>query len=181
MTGSVSITCIIQLPIRYQTSVGASPLQAGVRLLPFVLCGPLGVIITASISKKRRVPPLYSALAASILQMLGLIFISRGPADNPDWTPLYGLEVLTGLGMGMSIGIVTLLTPYVAENRDLGKHFIVNTSNTTTWLRIKISGCISSWDSIPLPRKRFCGLHHYCSWQWLGKRSTIQLVDFFAN
>ncbi|KAI2783795.1 putative multidrug resistance protein fnx1 [Daldinia loculata] len=159
MTGSVSITCIIQLPIRYQTSVGASPLQAGVRLLPFVLCGPLGVIITASISKKRRVPPLYSALAASILQMLGLIFISRGPADNPDWTPLYGLEVLTGLGMGMSIGIVTLLTPYVAENRDLavasaagtqfrflGSAFVVSitTAVGNGWVKDQLSSSLTS-------------------------------------
>ncbi|KAI0106918.1 putative multidrug resistance protein fnx1 [Daldinia grandis] len=118
-TGSVSITCIIQLPIRHQTTVGASPLQAGVRLLPFVLCGPLGVILTASISKNQRIPPLYSALVASIFQMLGLIFISRGPADDPDWAPLYGLEVLVGLGMGMGIGIVTLLIPYVTERRDL--------------------------------------------------------------
>lgn len=121
MTGSVSVTCIIQLPIRYQTTVGASPLQAGVRLLPFVMMGPIGVTITAMISKNRQVPPIYIGLAGSIFQMLGLIFMARGPADNPDWTPLYGLEVLTGMGMGISIGLVTLLTPYMVEKRDLGK------------------------------------------------------------
>ncbi|KAI0844145.1 putative multidrug resistance protein fnx1 [Daldinia vernicosa] len=159
MTGSVSITCIIQLPIRYQTSVGASPLQTGVRLLPFVLCGPLGVILTASISKKRRVPPLYSALAASILQILGLIFISRGPADNPDWSPLYGLEILTGLGMGMGIGIVSLLTPYVTEKRDLavasaagtqfrfiGSAFVVpiTTAVGNGWVKDQLSSSLTS-------------------------------------
>ncbi|KAI1807116.1 putative multidrug resistance protein fnx1 [Daldinia bambusicola] len=159
MTGSVSITCIIQLPIRYQTSVGASPLQAGVRLIPFVICGPIGVILTAAISKKRRVPPLYSALVASILQMLGLIFMARGPADNPDWAPLYGLEVLAGLGMGISIGIVTLLTPYVAEKRDLavasaagtqfrflGSAFVVSTTTAVGngWVRDQLSSLLTS-------------------------------------
>ncbi|KAI1759003.1 putative multidrug resistance protein fnx1 [Hypoxylon sp. FL1150] len=119
MTGSVSITCIIQLPIRYQTTVGSTPLNAGIRLLPFVLCGPLGVTLTAAISKKRRVPPIYVGIAGVLFQILGLAFIAEGPADNPDWTPLYGLEILTGLGMGISIGIVTLLTPYIAEKRDL--------------------------------------------------------------
>ncbi|KAI1205341.1 putative multidrug resistance protein fnx1 [Annulohypoxylon truncatum] len=119
MTGSVSVTCIIQLPIRYQTTVGASPLQAGVRLLPFVMCGPIGVTLVAMLSKKRRVPPIYIGLVGSIFQMLGLIFMARGPPNNPDWTPLYGLEVLTGMGMGISIGFVTLLTPYIAEKRDL--------------------------------------------------------------
>ncbi|KAI6087384.1 putative multidrug resistance protein fnx1 [Hypoxylon rubiginosum] len=119
MTGSVSITCIIQLPIRYQTTVGSTPLNAGIRLLPFVLCGPLGVTLTAAISKKRRVPPIYAGIAGVLFQILGLAFIAEGPSDNPDWTPLYGLEILTGLGMGISIGIVTLLTPYIAEKRDL--------------------------------------------------------------
>lgn len=123
MTGSVSITCIIQLPIRYQTTVGSSPLQAGVRLLPFVLCGPLGVTLTAILSKNRRVPPLYVGIVGILLQMIGLIFISQGPPSNPDWSPLYGVEVLAGLGMGISIGVVTLLTPYIAEKRDLGKHW----------------------------------------------------------
>ncbi|KAI0181194.1 putative multidrug resistance protein fnx1 [Hypoxylon sp. FL1284] len=119
MTGSVSITCIIQLPIRYQTTVGSTPLEAGVRLLPFVLCGPLGATLTAALSKNRRIPPLYVGVAGVLFQIIGLAFIAEGPADNPDWTPLYGLEVLTGLGMGISIGIVTLLTPYIAEKRDL--------------------------------------------------------------
>ncbi|KAH9987036.1 putative multidrug resistance protein fnx1 [Xylariaceae sp. FL0662B] len=119
MTGSVSITCIIQLPIRYQTSVGTSPLQAGVRLLPFVLCGPIGVTLTALCSRKRRIPPLYIGIFGMILQILGLIFMAQGPPSNPDWSVLYGLEVITGLGMGISIGLVTLLTPYVVEKRDL--------------------------------------------------------------
>ncbi|KAI1652664.1 putative multidrug resistance protein fnx1 [Daldinia decipiens] len=158
-TGSVSITCTIQLPIRYQTTVGADPLQAGIKLLPFVLCGPLGAILTASISKNRRVPPQHLALVASILQMLGLIFISQGPVDNPDWTPLYGLEVLVGLGMGMGIGIVTLLTPYMVEKRDLavasaagtqfrflGSAFVVpiTTAVGNGWVKDQLSSSLTS-------------------------------------
>lgn len=158
MTGSVSITCIIQLPIRYQTSVGDSPLEAGVKLLPFVLCGPLGVTLTAMLSKKRRIPPLYIGLAGSIFQMLGLIFISDGPPSNPNWTPLYGLEVLTGMGMGISIGIVTLLTPYIAEKRDLavasaagtqfrflGSSFVVSitTAVGNGWIKDRLSSSLT--------------------------------------
>ncbi|OTB06974.1 hypothetical protein M426DRAFT_257371 [Hypoxylon sp. CI-4A] len=159
MTGSVSITCIIQLPVRYQTAVGASPLQAGVRLLPFVLCGPLGVIITAAICKNRRVPPIYVGLAGSIFQMLGLIFMSRSPPETPNWSPLYGIEVLAGMGMGIGIGIVTLLTPYVVEKRDiavasaagtqfrfLGSAFVVSitTAVGNGWIRDQLSGSLTS-------------------------------------
>ncbi|KAI1339724.1 putative multidrug resistance protein fnx1 [Xylariaceae sp. FL0016] len=63
-TGAVSITCIIQLPLRYQTTVGASPLQAGIRLLPFVMCGPIGATITAALAKGRKVAPVDIGLVA---------------------------------------------------------------------------------------------------------------------
>lgn len=125
MTGSVSITCIVQLPIRYQTTVGASPLQAGVRLLPFVLFGPVGATVVAIMSKNRRIPPVYIGAAGILFQIIGLVFMTRGPPDNPDWSPLYGVEVLTGLGMGICIGLVSLLTPYIAEKRHLGKFTII--------------------------------------------------------
>ncbi|QSS57627.1 drug resistance transporter [Histoplasma capsulatum var. duboisii H88] len=40
MTGAVSITCIIQIPIRYQTAVGGTPLQAGIKLIPLAVSAP---------------------------------------------------------------------------------------------------------------------------------------------
>ncbi|KAI0880312.1 putative multidrug resistance protein fnx1 [Annulohypoxylon maeteangense] len=111
ITGSVSITCIIQLPTRYQTTVGASPLHASVRLLT----------LTTILSKNRRVPPIYN-----------------------DWDPIYELELLTGIGMGISSRLVTLLTPYIVEDLDLaiasaaknqfcflGSAFVVSITTTT--------------------------------------------------
>ncbi|KAI0532016.1 putative multidrug resistance protein fnx1 [Xylaria digitata] len=118
-TGAVSITCMIQLPIRYQAAAALSPLQAGIRLIPFSVASPIGVIIVAILAKNRRVPPIYLALAGEIIQILGLVFISRSPLDNLDWDGLYGLEVLIGLGMGFCIGTGTLLTPFIMEKRDL--------------------------------------------------------------
>lgn len=120
MTGAVNITCFFQIPLRYQIS-GLSPLQAGVRLVPFAICGPIGAIITSLVSKNRRVPPIYAAIAGAILQVLGLIFISRSPDNSPDWRPMYGLEVITGLGFGANIGSATLLIPYLVEKKNLGK------------------------------------------------------------
>ncbi|KAK4200774.1 multidrug resistance protein 3 [Triangularia verruculosa] len=119
MTGAVSITCIFQLPLRYQTSAGLSPLEAGVRLIPFSVCGPLGTIICAAFSKNRRVPPIYMALVGSCMQIIGLVFLSRGDPHDPDWYGLYGLEVVIGLGFGLCLGAATLLVPYVVEKRDL--------------------------------------------------------------
>ncbi|KAI1129426.1 drug resistance transporter [Nemania abortiva] len=118
-TGAVSITCIIQLPIRYQTTIGANPFQAGIRLLLFSFFGPFGAILIAILSKNRRVPPIYIGLFGVLIQIIGLVFLSSGPSSRPDWPPLYGVEVITGLGMGCNIGLVALLTPFVVERRDL--------------------------------------------------------------
>ncbi|KAI1180244.1 drug resistance transporter [Nemania sp. FL0916] len=158
-TGAVSITCIIQLPIRYQTTLGVNPLQAGIKLLPFVLFGPVGAALTAGLSKNRRVAPVYVGLFGVILQILGLAFLSSVPVDNPDWNATYGLEVLVGLGMGCAIGVVTIMTPYVVQHKDLavataaGTQFrfvgsAVVVSITTAvgngWIKDQLSGVLTS-------------------------------------
>ncbi|KAI0813404.1 drug resistance transporter [Xylaria sp. FL0064] len=158
-TGAVSITCIIQLPIRYQTTIGANPFEAGVRLLLFSFFGPLGAILTAMLSKNRRLPPLYIGLFGVLIQIIGLVFLSSGPPSQPDWPPLYGLEVIIGLGMGCNIGLVALLTPFVAERRDLavasaaGTQFrflgsaivvSVTTAVGNRWIKDHLAGTLTS-------------------------------------
>lgn len=125
MSGAVSITFIFQLPLRYQTAAGLDPLQAGLRLLPFSLSGPLGSILSAVSAKKLRVPPLYIMLLGSVVQTIGIIIASRGPLDEPAWPALYGLEVAAGLGFGFCLGAATLMTPFVFEKRDLGEFYSV--------------------------------------------------------
>ncbi|KAI1491646.1 major facilitator superfamily domain-containing protein [Biscogniauxia mediterranea] len=119
MTGAVSITCIIQIPIRYQTAIGGSPLQAGIRVIPIAVSAPLGTMITAILLKNRRVPPLYLSLVGQLLQIVGLVFLSQGSPNDPDWPGLYGIEVIIGLGMGCNIGTAALLTPWTVEKRDI--------------------------------------------------------------
>jgi hypothetical protein len=67
------------------------------------------------------VPPIYLTIAAELLQILGLVFISRGSSGDADWTALWGLEVIVALGMGGCMGTLTLLTPAVVGEEDLGK------------------------------------------------------------
>lgn len=75
--------------------------------------------MTVVIVKNRRMPPLYLSLIGQLMQIIGLVFLCRGPSDDPDWVALYGIEVITGLGMGfMTVG---LLTPSIIGKRDIGK------------------------------------------------------------
>ncbi|KAI0201342.1 drug resistance transporter [Astrocystis sublimbata] len=118
-TGAVSVGCIIQLPIRYQITLGVGPLQAGVKLLPFAILTPVGAAFTAIICKNRRLAPIYMGFLGVFLQIIGLALLSSTPISHPGWNAIYGFQVLIGFGAGCNIGLVTILMPYVVEHRDL--------------------------------------------------------------
>ncbi|KAI0101375.1 drug resistance transporter [Nemania sp. FL0031] len=115
-TGTISISLIILLPIRYQTTLGVGPLEAGVKLLPFVLLTSTGAALTGGLVKNRRIAPVYVGLCGSIFQIAGLAAL---PSIAPANMGVYGLQVIIGLGAGFNIGIITLMTPYVVEHKDL--------------------------------------------------------------
>jgi hypothetical protein len=119
--GGVGITCAIQLPLRSQTAVGTTPLGSGVRLLAFSVAGPFGFVAMSIAAKNRRVPPIYAMMVAQILQITGLVFMSRGSVDNPDSSVLYGTSALVGFGMGVCISAATLITPFIVQKKDIGK------------------------------------------------------------
>jgi hypothetical protein len=122
LTGAVSVTCIVLIPLRYQTAAGLSPLQAGARLILFSVASPIGAILAAAACKKNRVAPLYLMLFGEILQIIGLVLATTLTSTNDrDWPGLYGLQVCIGFGMGLVVGTATLLTPAVVERKDLGK------------------------------------------------------------
>jgi hypothetical protein len=56
---------------------------------------------------------------ASVLQILGMVFMSRLHLGHILWNGQYGLQFMTGLGCGLSVGVVTLMTPFVIEKQDL--------------------------------------------------------------
>ncbi|CAG9942770.1 unnamed protein product [Clonostachys rosea f. rosea IK726] len=58
-----------------------------------------------------------------ILQILGLVLATTllTSSNDRDEPALYGLQVCIGFGMGFVMGTATLLTPAIAERRDLGE------------------------------------------------------------
>jgi len=112
----------VQIPVRHQAAGGASPLQAGIRLIPLSLTIQFGAMLVAVLAQKRRMPPVYLAFFGATGQVIGIIFMSRGSIEHPNWRALYGLEALTGLCVGIGIGVVTLMAPYATEKRDHGTH-----------------------------------------------------------
>ncbi|KAF2657865.1 putative multidrug resistance protein fnx1 [Lophiostoma macrostomum CBS 122681] len=117
--GTIFITLVIQIPLRYQIVGNESPVKAGLRLIAFGAAIPVGSTSSGLLCQKRRVPPIFLFFLASLFTILGLLFMSRVAIDDISWSGLYGLQFVTGVGCGIMMGMVTLLPPFVAEQDDL--------------------------------------------------------------
>lgn len=97
-----------------------SPLAAGIRLLAFGAMVPVGAGTSALAMDRWKIPPTYMCVAGAILQIVGLVFLSRASISIPIQSSQFGFQIITGYGNGLIQTAVILLIPYVLENRDLG-------------------------------------------------------------
>lgn len=112
---------VISLPQRLQTVSGMSPIGAGIRLMPYTFSGSLAALAANITAGKTKMPLIYMFLFGALLQVLGLGLLSRLPTNNPVPAAMYGYEILTGVGFGVTFAILMLGTPFVVEKRDLGE------------------------------------------------------------
>lgn len=119
LLGAPFTVAVFQIPQRSQIVNGASPLGAGIRLLPFAFASPVGSIVSAMIAGKLKVPPIYLVLIASTLQVIGFTLLSTLPTSGGFLSHAqYGYEVIAGFGVGVNISTLMLMTPFSVEKRD---------------------------------------------------------------
>ncbi|KAI5917481.1 MFS multidrug transporter-like protein [Camillea tinctor] len=116
--GAAFFCTTFQLPQRLQIVNGLSPIQAGIRFLPFTLASPLGSAITPAIAKVAKVPPIYLIILATIFQVMGFAFLSTLPDSKVVVSAQYGYQILAGFGCGANITLTLLLTPFCVQERD---------------------------------------------------------------
>ncbi|MCJ1353999.1 MAG: hypothetical protein MMC33_003986 [Icmadophila ericetorum] len=109
----------IDLPERFQTIDGFSPLQAGIRLLPFNAVTAFGGILVNVIAGKTRILPIYLILVGAIMELVGLALLTTLPQNGTFSHNIYGYQALTGLGICVVLGIAPVLPPHLVEARDL--------------------------------------------------------------
>jgi hypothetical protein len=114
--------CIAQIPQRFVTVNDVSPLSAAIRLLTFGAFIPIGSTLAGALMGKGRLPPCYVVLAGAILEIIGVVLLSRIDTSVHVDNAQYGFQVIAGLGTGMINAALILLIPYIMEKRDLGKH-----------------------------------------------------------
>jgi dipeptide/tripeptide permease len=98
-----------------------SPLSAAVRLLSFGAMIPIGSAIAGSLIGKGRIPPCWVVMAGAILEIIGIVLLSRISTSPKIDSTQYGFQVLAGLGTGMINAGLIILVPYIMEKRDLGE------------------------------------------------------------
>jgi len=119
--GTVFTINIIQIPLRLQAVNGFSTFESGIRLLPYGLFVPFGSFTAAVLTGKKNIPPVFVLLVAISIQVTAVSLMSTLPTDGSLWKASYAFEVMAGLGTGLSIGSLVMLTPFVCDKRDLGK------------------------------------------------------------
>ncbi|KNG88688.1 hypothetical protein ANOM_003111 [Aspergillus nomiae NRRL 13137] len=116
--GGAWIVTIFQLPQRFQVVNGLSPLQAGIRFIPFTVAAPVGSALSSVVGKAFKIPLVYLVLLASIIQVVGFALLSTLPASLTITAAQYGYQVIAGFGCGINLSLLILMTPFTVEERD---------------------------------------------------------------
>ncbi|KAI1382510.1 putative multidrug resistance protein fnx1 [Hypoxylon trugodes] len=117
LLGGPTVIAMFHIPQRFQLVYGTSGLDAGVRLIPFTVTIPAGMIFSSTIAGRLKVPPLYLLLAGSCLQVIGFALLGTLPLSLEIPGRIYGFEFIAGWGCGMNFALLFVLIPFVNEKR----------------------------------------------------------------
>ena len=102
---------------------GSSPFDAGYRLLALTLVTPIGVGVAVHLIQALKLPPLYVLLGGAVVQTIGLsLMISLSVSQQNIPSTQYGYDAILGMGLGLSLGSIILMTTIVFEPRDMGEY-----------------------------------------------------------
>jgi len=118
LSGAPLTIAVIELPQRYQLVNEDTPLRAGIALLAYAACTPVGIVLANLINGRLKIPFVFVLLVGIALQTASFALLSTLPNTIHVWPGEYGYSVLAGLGTGTSIGTLYMMVPNVVEKRD---------------------------------------------------------------
>ncbi|KAF1952681.1 MFS multidrug transporter-like protein [Byssothecium circinans] len=118
LTGMPFTVAVIQIPLRFQAVDGLSPLQAGIRLLPYAVLNPLGSILAPWIAKRFQIPPIYIMVFGASIQVVGAALLTTAPTNKHVPAGYYVYEGIAGFGTGLNLACLIVMTPFAADKRD---------------------------------------------------------------
>ena len=118
IVGFAFLGCMTFLPTYLQYCQGVTATSSGLRLLPLVLGLLVGSLTAGNVVSRTgryRVFP----IAGAIVMAVGITWVSRLDQHSTTWG-ISGAMVVLGLGIGLSMQILTTIVQNTAERRDLG-------------------------------------------------------------
>ncbi|KAK0636738.1 major facilitator superfamily transporter [Bombardia bombarda] len=120
LTGFPFMAAIIGIPQRLQTVNGTTAVEAGIRLLPLILCSPIATTLAGFLMSKLRIPPLYLVITGGALQTIGIgLFSSLDSRNLQIPAAQYGYQVIMGFGFGFILSTIVLMVPLVVKQKDM--------------------------------------------------------------
>ncbi|KAE8344924.1 hypothetical protein BDV24DRAFT_171410 [Aspergillus arachidicola] len=110
---------IVYLAQRFQVLERLTPVDAGIRLIPYSALATVSTAVANLACLRGRIPFVCLILFGSLLQTVGMALFAILPQTDSSPSAGYGYEVIAGAGIGVTIGICVLAVPYVVETRDL--------------------------------------------------------------
>lgn len=115
------MAALINIPQRFQVVNGTTAIDAGIRMLPLLLCSPFATILSSLIISRLKVAPLYILLGGCSLQAIGVgLFSSLNSSDLNIPPSQYGFQVIMGFGFGFNLSTVLMMVPLVVKQKDMG-------------------------------------------------------------
>ena len=117
---------MIQIPQRFQVVNGATALNAGIRLLPFIITVPTSCAVAAGVVERFKISPVYALLTGTFLQIIGAASFATVPNSLQYKTAQYGFQVILGLGLGINNAITATAVRLVVDKKDIGTYSAIN-------------------------------------------------------
>ncbi|KAH8692258.1 putative MFS multidrug transporter [Talaromyces proteolyticus] len=108
LTGFPYLISIINLPQRFQIVNGATPLMAGVHLLPLLCSMALGGGVGGAVSTRKNLTS-HTLIFATCLILLGCGLMSTVSDTLTLNKAIYGYQFILGLGTGLTFSSVTMM------------------------------------------------------------------------
>jgi hypothetical protein len=130
---------IINVPIRAQIVNLDSAIKSGILLLPLMGGTAVGSAIGGSASSRKN-NTFWTLSLASIFMLVGTALLSTLPGSLEPVAKQWGFETILGLGLGLSLSSMTLLTSVQVNLQDHGA-WTSKTSSHISQLTPKLSSC----------------------------------------
>ncbi|KAM3072027.1 hypothetical protein ACMFMF_007421 [Clarireedia jacksonii] len=117
LAGASSTVAFIEIPQRLQIVNGSSPLYAGIRLLPFAVGTPFGIVVP-TIMSKFEYPFIACLIIGAAIQIVGFSLLSTLPVTFNIWPGQYGYAFIAGFGTGASVGTQYIMAPLMVDAED---------------------------------------------------------------